>query len=196
MFYYIKGTVEQFGKDYIIVDNNGIGMKVNVSASTLSRAPRSGQHIKLYTYFQVREDGVALYGFLSNEELDMFELLISVSGIGPKAGLAVLSIMSPAKLGLSIIGGDIKALTAVPGIGSKTAHRIILELKDKIDKDGIIELDTGTNEDSNDKIKEAVNALMALGYSTNEASSAVSKLDAEGKDTEMLIKLALKNLMK
>lgn len=196
MFYYIKGTLEECEKDFIIVDNNGFGMKIFVSASTLDGVPGIGRPVKLYTYFHVREDIMALYGFLSREELNMFELLISVSGVGPRAGLSILSLLSPAKLGLSIIGGDIKSLTAVPGIGTKTAHRIILELKDKIDKDGIMELDSMQIEDKDDHAREALHALMALGYSTNEANSAISKLDIEGNDTETVIKLALKKLMK
>jgi len=196
LFYYIKGTYEESGKDYIIVDNNGIGMKVYVSTSTISRVPAGGKQIKLYTYFHVREDIMALYGFMTKEELDMFELLISVSGVGPKAGLAILSTLSPAKLGLSIIGEDIKALTAVSGIGSKTAHRIILELKDKIDKDSVMEWGPDILEYGDGSVKEAINALVALGYSVSEASSAIRKVDTDDKNTEKILKAALKNLMK
>ena len=196
MFYYIKGTLEETGKDYIIIENNGIGFKVYVSSDTLGRLGSLKQSIKVYTYFHVREDAMTLYGFLTREELDMFELLISVSGVGPKAGLAVLSHLSPSKLGLSIIGGDIKSLTTVPGIGSKTAHRIILELKDKIDKDSLSDADYGFNDMPETSSKDAVNALVALGYSISEAGSAVAKVSGDMTGTEEIIKAALKILMK
>lgn len=196
MFYYIKGVLEETGKDYIVIDNNGIGFKIFVSSSTLSRMGGLKKPVKIYTYFHVREDLMDLYGFLTREELDMFELLISVSGVGPKAGLAILSALSPSKLGLSIIGGDIKSLTAVPGIGSKTAHRIILELKDKIDKDDVFELDDNMQNAVEGGSSEAVNALIALGYSTSEAGNAVRRVDGNITDTEGIIKAALKILMK
>lgn len=197
MIHYVKGVYEDSGKDYIIVDNNGLGLKIFVSPSTISRLDSIGRQIKLYTYFHVREDIMSLYGFITKEELDMFELLISVSGIGPKAGLSILSVLSPVKLGLSIMGGDINSLVAVPGVGSKTAKRIILELKDKIDKNDVMELVDDFTEPSADSAKEAVHALISLGYSSLEASSAISKLTSiEGKDTEEIIKAALKNLMK
>lgn len=196
MYKYIKGTVEEVGKDYIVVDNNGIGYKIFVSASTISRIGSSKQPQKVYTYYHVREDIAALYGFLDSDELDMFELLISVSGIGPKAGLAILSALTPSKLGLSIMGGDIKSLTAIPGIGSKTAHRIILELKDKINKEDVLDLGSGEIEDGGDSVKEAVNALVALGYSPAEASGAIRKVDPGNEGTESILKAALKILMK
>lgn len=197
MYHYIKGFCAGSGKDFIVLDNNGIGYKIFTSPSTISRIGSSSETVKLYTYFHVREDIMALYGFLSQEELDMFELLISVSGIGPKAGIAILSVLSPSKLGLCILGGDTKSLTAVPGIGSKTAHRIILELKDKIDKDDVISLDSDIILDVySDSTKEAVNALLALGYSINEANSAVKKVRTDSSNTEEIVKAALKNLMK
>lgn len=199
MIHYVKGILEEAGKDYIIVDNSGVGIKVFTSSSTLNRAPGAGQTVKLYTYFCVREDSLSLYGFLTREELDMFELLISVSGIGPKAGLAVLSVLSPSKLALSIIGGDSKALTSIPGIGSKTAGRIILELKDKIDKDGFMDMDMDEGlpvEHEHNSEQEAVNALIALGYTGAEAVSAIRNVNIKSNDTETIIKAALKNLMR
>lgn len=196
MFSYIKGIIENSGKDFIIVDNNGIGYKIYVPSSTLSKINVKNDQVKIYTYYHVREDIAALYGFLTKEELDMFELLISVSGIGPKAGLAVLSVLSPSQISLSIISGDIKTLTTVPGIGSKTAHRLLLELKDKINTEDVIESGAGVQPDGDDTAKEAVSALMALGYSAVEAGSAVRKVDMEGSDTEKVIKDALKILMK
>ena len=196
MFYYIKGIYIESGKDFIIVDNNSIGYIVFVSPATISRAPNIGQPIKLYTHYHVREDIIALYGFLTKEELNMFELLISVSGVGPKAGLSVLSVLSPSRLGLSIIGADIKALTTVPGIGNKMAHRIILELKDKIDNDTALGNDMQNIEFKGDITGEAVNALITLGYNINEANTTVRKIDVNGKNIEKIIKEALKILMK
>lgn len=196
LIHYVKGTYQESGKDYIIVDNNGMGIKIFVPTTTLGKSWEIGQTIKFYTYFHIREDIMALYGFLSKEELDMFELLISVSGVGPKAGLAVLSTLSPAKLGFAILGADIKSLKSVPGIGEKTARRILLELKDKIDKDGIYEIENDIIEVDNNAAGEAVRALMALGYNTNEANSAVRTIDVNSKDTEEIIKAALKKLMR
>lgn len=198
MLYYIKGTLEETGKDFIVVDNNGMAVKVYVPSSALMKMPGLGQPIKVYTHLHVREDALTLYGFLTKEEMDMFELLISVSGVGPKAALSVLSVMTPTKLGLSILGGDTKALTGVPGIGAKTAHRIILELKDKIDKDSFIDTDFDIEpvRIEDDSAKEAVNALLVLGYSLSEANSAVRKLETKGRSTEEIIKAALKDLMR
>lgn len=196
MLYYIKGTLEESGKDFIVIDNNGMAVKVFVPSSALLKMPGFGQPIKVYTHLHVREDALTLYGFLTKEEMDTFELLISVSGVGPKVALSVLSVLTPTKFGLSILGGDTKVLTSVPGIGAKTAHRIILELKDKIDKDSFIDLDIEPVKIEDDNAKEAVNALVVLGYSLSEANSAVRKLETKGRDTEEIIKAALKDLMR
>lgn len=160
----------------------------------MARMGNVGDEVQIFTYFHVREDTMALYGFLSRDELDMFELLISVSGIGPKVGLAILSALSPAKLALAILGGDVKSLKSVPGIGGKTANRIVLELKDKIDDDAAIDLEGEPS--VKDSGKEAVNALISLGYSIGEASNAVRSVDPGIGGTEEIIKAALKNLMK
>jgi Holliday junction DNA helicase RuvA len=196
LFYFIKGLIEEAGKDYIIIDNNDIGYKISVSSATLNKLGNNKGTVKIYTYFHVREDAVSLYGFSSKDELDMFVLLISVSGVGPKVALAMLSALSPHKLGLSIFGGDVKSLTSIAGVGNKTANRIILELKDKIDSDEIMKITTTSTDDINDSIKEAVNALMTLGYSNSEASLAVGKLNTDSIGTEEIIKAALKTLMK
>lgn len=196
MYHYIKGSYVESGRDYVIIDNCGIGYKIYVAPSTISRLGSTGCMVKIYTYFHVREDAIVLYGFLSDDELVMFELLISVSGVGPKAGLAILSSISPSRLKLAIIGGDTKQLMSAPGVGSKTAHRIILELKDKIDKDDIFDDDVETVESTGGTAQESINALIALGYSPVEASAAVRGIDTAGKDTEAIIKAALKNLMK
>lgn len=196
MFYFIKGTLEGAGKDFAVIDNNGIGYRIYVNPATMSRINNLKDKVMLYTYFHVREDIAALYGFVTKEELDMFELLISVSGIGPKAGLAILSTLTPSKIGLAIMGGDTKILSSAPGIGVKTAHRIILELKDKIDNNEVLELAYDKEKDTGGSIQEAINALISLGYSASEASSAIRRMDTSGKDTEEIIKEALKILLK
>jgi len=163
MFAYIKGTLEYKCSDYLIVEANGIGYKIFTSISTIETAGRVGEQVKIYTYLHVREDIINLYGFLTQEELGMFELLISVSGIGPKAAISVLSSISPSKFGLAVITDDIKTLTKAPGIGNKTAQRIILELKDKIKNEQLSLPDGITGgenvpEKSNSIISEAVSA--------------------------------------
>lgn len=184
------------GKDYVIIDNNGIGIKIFVPTSVISKMPNKGSLVKLFTYFHVREDIMSLYGFLTEDELNIFELLTQVSGVGPKAGLAALSTLPPSKLGLAILGSDTKTLTTIPGIGNKTAHRIILELKDKINKDDIIGIDVDIRVADNSILQEAIGGLVSLGYTEGEARTAVMKLKTEGKNTEDLIKQALKNLIK
>jgi Holliday junction DNA helicase RuvA len=184
------------GKGYVIIDNNGIGIKVFVPTPVISKMPSKGGMVKLFTYFHVREDIMSLYGFLTEDELSIFELLTQVSGVGPKAGLAALSTLPPSKLGLAILESDTKALTTIPGIGNKTAHRIILELKDKINKDDIIGDDMGIQMTNGDVIQEAIGGLVSLGYTEGEARGAVMKLKTEGMNTEDLIKQALKNLIK
>ncbi|HBM81274.1 MAG: Holliday junction branch migration protein RuvA [Clostridiales bacterium] len=196
MIDYIKGTFEDSGKDYIVIDNNGIGYKIFVSSSTIAKINQLNASIKIYTYFHVREDAVVLFGFLTKDELDMFELLISVTGVGPKAALSILSVLAPSKLALAIAGNDIKSLTSVPGVGSKTANRIILELKDKIDIDSMVTKDADIAVSEDDALSEAVGALVALGYNIAEANASVANVDRQGKDAESIVKAALKNLMK
>mgnify|MGYP000930042197 FL=1 len=196
MIDYIKGTFEDSGKDYIVIDNNGIGYKIFVSSSTIAKINQLNASIKIYTYFHVREDAVVLFGFLTKDELDMFELLISVTGVGPKAALSILSVLAPSKLALAIAGNDIKSLTSVPGVGSKTANRIILELKDKIDIDSMVTKDADIAVSKDDALSEAVGALVALGYNIAEANASVANVDRQGKDAESIVKAALKNLMK
>ena len=201
MFAYIKGTLEYKCSDYLIVEANGIGYKIFTSISTIETAGRVGEQVKIYTYLHVREDIINLYGFLTQEELGMFELLISVSGIGPKAAISVLSSISPSKFGLAVITDDIKTLTKAPGIGNKTAQRIILELKDKIKNEQLSLPDGITGgenvpEKSNSIISEAVSALMVLGYSGAEASRAVSAVYSDNMDLETIVKQSLKKMIK
>lgn len=194
MFSYIKGTLEYIGKDYAVVDVNGVGYKINTAVSTLGESKMKEQ-IKMYTYLHVREDVMMLYGFPNVQELEMFELLISVSGVGPKAAVSIISNVSPSKFALCLVTNDVKSLTAAQGVGSKVAQRIILELKDKIKSEQLINETQEVIVPVNNITTEAINALMALGYSYLEASKAVKSIEQTG-DIELIIKAALKNLVR
>ena len=193
MFSYIKGTLEYIGKDFVVVDVNGVGYKISTAIPTITGINLKEQ-VKMYTYLYVREDIMSLYGFMKPEELDMFELLISVSGVGPKAAISMLCSVSPSKFALSLVTNDIKTLTTAQGIGSKMAQRIILELKDKIKSEQLVDENVEVVLSDN-KLSEAINALIALGYSYNEASKAVKAID-QGYDVENIIKMALKSLVR
>lgn len=200
MFEYIKGRYKGINKDYIIVENNGIGYKVFTSGATMSAMPKIDEEVKLYLEQIVRQDFMGLYGFDTKEELEMFKLLISINGVGSKAALSLLSISRINNLRYAIMMGDDKHLCKAPGIGKKTAGRIILELKDKIKKEEI----SGNNESSSDfmdiasnsaiNIAESLSALLALGYSEKEAEAALSKVD-KTESIENIIKNCLKVLM-
>lgn len=193
MYYYIEGTVAHKGIDFIVVDAGGVGYKINTTDSAVSKVS-AGEKKKIYTYLNVREDALDLYGFLTEEELNLFKLLISVSGIGPKVGLGILSSIMPSEFALAVVTGNIKAITKAPGVGPKVAQRIILELKDKMKKAEISEIpqDYGAFTDSSD---EAVSALMVLGYTQGEAKSVLSKVE-DGLSVEDTVKRALKLLMR
>ena len=139
MYSYIKGTLEEISEDQIVVENHGIGYNIRISARMLDVLPTRGEEIKIYTYLYVKEDAFSLFGFPSRDELEMFKLLINVSGIGPKGGLAVLSVLSANDLRYAIVAEDVKTISKAPGVGSKTAKRLIIELKDKIDLEEVIE---------------------------------------------------------
>ncbi|MDD3767128.1 MAG: Holliday junction branch migration protein RuvA [Eubacteriales bacterium] len=195
MFDYIKGTLIGSFDTYAVVDVGGMGYRITTSAKSLQKAGNPGDVITFYTYLHVREDIFELYGFTTLQERSIFELLITVSGVGPKAAISILSALSSKELVLAIATGDSKAITVAPGIGPKTAQRIILELKDKISK-----MDIGKDagfEDIPQKPfqNDAVEALVALGYSPSQAARAVSSVK-EGLALEQTIKEALKNLMK
>lgn len=199
MYYYIKGKLAVKGENFIVVDVSGVGYKIYTSLNDIEKSGPIGTEIVMYTYLNVREDAMELYGFITEEEKNMFLMLISVSGVGPKAGLAVLSVATPAKLAVAIMTGDIKTITRAQGVGPKAAQRIILDLKDKINAEDIgIDGDEGVTETVNtvfvDSRAEAMSALAALGYSAQEAKNVVSKLDAS-LSTEELIKKALTQLM-
>ncbi|EQH79457.1 holliday junction DNA helicase RuvA [Clostridioides difficile DA00310] len=195
MYSYIKGTVEEIYIDSIVVENNGIGYKINVSSNTIMNL-QVGKATKIYTKLIVREDDMSLCGFVSREELKMFELLTSVSKIGPKVALSILSFASPAQLGAYILSEDIGKLSKAPGVGKKTAERIVLELKDKVDKNNIeFEPTLLSQKPTLISQDESVDALVALGYTLSESKEAVQKCKKDGMNTEAIIKKALTYIM-
>ena len=200
MFYYLNGTVAHLGPYLAVIDCGGVGYACRTTNNTQARL-KLGEKAKLFTYLNVREDAMELYGFASQEELNLFELLLSVSGVGPKAALSILSANSPANLALSIITGDEKALTCAPGIGKKIAQRVILELKDKLAKGQTISGGeayggTGVTVIPENKLSEASAALAVLGYSQGEIGAALKGIDMDNLTLEQIIKEALKKMMK
>jgi holliday junction DNA helicase RuvA len=198
VFAYLKGIVTCKSSDSLVIEANGIGYKINTAWSTLERIGSLGEEAIVHTYLHVREDIMALYGFLTTEELGVFNMLLSVSGIGPKVAISILSTISASKFGLAVITEDAKSLSKAPGVGNKMAQRIILELKDKVKKEQI-DLATNTNCDltvtgCGSIINEAVSALMVLGYSSTEANKAVAEIHKENMDLEDIIKKSLKYL--
>ena len=194
MYYYIKGKLVLRQESFVVLDCGGVGYKLYTSETT-KNALKEGTDATLYTYLHVREDVFDLYGFFSHDELNMFLQLLSVSGVGPKAALAILSVMTPNTVALAVITNDAKALTKAAGVGAKMAQRIILELKDKLKKAEILPENIAEEVSINDTQSEAVSALMVLGYSQSDAKSAVAKTDAS-LPTEEIVKLALKKLMR
>lgn len=201
MFYYVKGPVVHMAPYLAVVDCGGVGYACRTTNNTLARL-RKGETATLYTHLNVREDAMELYGFVSENELSCFQLLISVSGVGPKAALSILSSTSPEGLATSIITGDEKALTVAPGIGKKIAQRIILELKDKLAKGqlstpgGESYGGTGVTVIPQNKASEAAAALAVLGYSQAEAAAALKNIDMEALALDEIIKQALKKMVK
>lgn len=201
MFYYLNGTVAHIAPHLAVIDCGGVGYACHTTNVTLG-ALTVGKPGKLYTYLNVREDAMELYGFATEEELNCFKMLIGISGVGPKAALSILSATSPDKLALAIITGDEKALTVAPGIGKKIAQRIILELKDKLSK-GQLETMAGENYGGTgvtlipeNKVSEASAALAVLGYSQSEIGVALKGIDLDTLTLEQIIKEALKKMMK
>ena len=207
MLAYIKGTLEMKMTEYVVIDVGGLGYKVFMSSIGMEKLGEIGSQVKVYTYYRVREDDISIFGFNSNEELKMFELLLSVSGVGAKTALAMLAVCTPSEFVLAIISEDIKLLTSIPGIGPKSAKRIILELKDKMKKEQQIQelaesaksnneiKETKTKmqqliEDDN-KIQEAIAALQVLGYNKKDIEKAFMKIDKTDLSTEDLIKKGL-----
>lgn len=198
MFYSLTGELVFSDSTSAAVNCNGIAFLCKVSMNTLKKLGPEGSKVTLYTYLSVRQDGMDLYGFYDREEKDFFIMLTSVSGVGPKAAMSILSQLEPSSLALSIASGDYKALTRAQGVGPKVAQRVVLELKDKVAKglegtDQTGALSAGTSSVSGTSVSEAISALVMLGYSQAEASRAVAKVDPTLK-TEQILKLALKNL--
>ena len=200
MYAYIKGELAEINTDHIVVEAGGIGYQVFISLQTFDYLPSVGEDLKIYTYLYLREDAMILYGFLTKDDLELFKLLISVSGIGPKGGLAILSTLEADDLRFAIISGDAKAISKAPGVGGKTAQRVILELKDKLSLEDAFEAKTEHVQKNaaaaGGSVKnDAGMALTALGYSSTESLKAVSAVEiTEDMDVEEVLKAALKHL--
>ena len=200
MYAYIKGILTDMSEDTVVVEAGGIGYNIHTTGQTFDYLPSVGEEVKLYTYLNVREDAMVLYGFLTKDDLRVFKLLLGVSGIGPKGALAILSVMTTDDLRFAVLGEDAKAIARAPGVGAKTAQRLILELKDKFSLEDAFEQKLAhTNEATAEGMKgvknEAVAALVALGYSSSEALQAIGKVEiTEGADVEDVLKAALKNM--
>ena len=201
MISYIRGELCDIEEQKAIVDVNGVGYGIYMPQQALSLLPPMGQQVKIHTYLNIREDAMQLFGFLTKEDLNVFRLLIGVNGIGPKAGLNILSCLSPDELRFAVLSGDAKAISATPGIGKKTAEKLILELKDKLsfeelEEDGVGAEIFDTSADSSDSVMITIEGLVSLGYSKSEAAIAVNKVeDAKDLTPEELLKKALKNIM-
>ncbi len=196
MFAYIKGSLEQKSNNYVVIDVGGVGYKIFMATKAIETLGEIGQVVKVHTHYYVREDNISLYGFNTNEELRMFELLLQVSGIGAKSAIAMLSEISPSSFALAVISDDISQLVKIPGIGKKTAARIVLELKDKLKTEEAItkreEVKLSiTNEE---ETSEAIAALQVLGYTKREIEKALENVDTKNLQLEEIIKQGLKNL--
>lgn len=197
MLAYIKGSLEMKYKNYVVIDVGGLGYKVFMSENAINSLGEIGEVIKVHTYYRVREDDISIYGFKTQEELRMFELLISVSGVGAKSALVMLSCIEPSEFAIAVISNNVKLLTQVPGIGPKSAQRIILELKDKL-KAEQSELDEEKLETQklnsikvSENIQEATSGLMVLGYTRKDIEKAFKHLDVDSLSVEDLIKKGL-----
>lgn len=199
MYAYIRGELAEITPDHIVIEAAGIGYRIFIPQKSLADLPQIGGELKVYTYLQMKEDAMVLYGFLVREDLELFKLLIGVGGIGPKGGLAILSAMDANELRFAVISGDAKAISRAPGIGAKTAQRVILELKDKLSLDAFAQkgqdaADTFVPQGGQVK-SDAVMALTALGYSSAESLRAVSKVEiTEEMDVEDVLRSALKQM--
>lgn len=203
MISYLRGELAAVEEQKAVIDVGGVGYGVFMSQQTLSLLPPAGNEIKIYTYLNVKEDALQLFGFLTKDDLDIFRLVIGVSGIGPKGGLNILSCMSPDELRFAIMSGDAKAISSAPGIGKKTAEKLIVELRDKIQIEDVLEhaahgganMNADTAAEAEGSMQtEAVQALVALGYGSAESLRAVKKTSSECETVEDVLKEALKYL--
>lgn len=206
MITYIRGELAEVNEDGVVVEANGLGYEMKMPVSSLDELPRVGSNIKVYTYLHVREDVVALFGFLNKDDLNIFKLLITVNGIGPKGALGILSAISPDDLRFAVLSDDAKTIAKAPGIGSKTASKLIIELKDKLKLEDAFEqklmngLDKKEVQATGSRIvdirNEAIQALVVLGYSNTDAAKVVRKIDiTENMSSEDILKLSLKSLI-
>lgn len=199
MIHFVRGKLEETGTDYVVLDNHGIGYLIYTPVSVLDELPEIGDTVRMYTYMYVREDQMTLYGFLTRDDLQIFKMLIGVSGIGPKGALGVLSTISPNQFRIAVMSGDSKAISKAPGIGPKTAQKLIIELKDKMKLEDVFEEEekaSGSVSLDQNAQKEAMMALVSLGYSETEAFKALKKIDAApDMNSEDLLKLALKQML-
>lgn len=194
MIGFIRGTVEYMENNFVVIENNGVGYNINVSNNTLERLPKGGMPVTIYTYMNVTDDAISLFGFVSMEELKMFKLLKTVSGVGPRVALALLASLSPNELALAIASNDASAL-CVQGVGKKLSQRIALELKDKVDVEAALGTNAGfEGAEAAGEAAEALEALLSLGFSRSEAVKAVSGIETEGESAEAIVKAALKKL--
>lgn len=202
MIAFIKGILQEVREDKIVIENNGMGYNILVPGSIIEELPAPGSEIKIYTYMHVREDAMQLFGFRTYEEKEMFKMLITVNGVGPKGALAILTCMDVDSLKFAIISEDSKSIAKSQGIGAKTASKVVLELKDKCDIGDVLDRSLGNEkelvDDRNKAVgnaKDAIEALMALGYSSTEASSAVRKVSiSEDMTVDEILRLSLKNI--
>ncbi len=196
MYAHIEGIVSEKTADSIVLDANGVGYLLNVSGATLNAAPAVGERMKLYCVLSVREDALELFGFATREEKRMYERLRNVSGVGPRTALQILSVLSVRELSIALVTGDAAALTRVPGIGKKTAQRLVLELRDKVEDSELTGQGAAPapNAASDGPEAEAIAALISLGYSSAEAARAVSQVSGQASEPDKLIFLALRGL--
>lgn len=183
MLAYVSGTLMEKTMDGVVVDNHGMGYSIQLPASQISQLPPVGEELRVHVFLHVKEDGIFLYGFLDRDSLELFRLLITVSGVGPKGALGILSTLSPSGLRAAILTQDAKAISKAPGVGAKTAQRIIIDLKDKMSSEELLNLAVETTEPVNDQVsekrREAIEALVALGYSAKDAKDAVAQVEGD-----------------
>ena len=202
MISYIRGELITIEDEKVILDVNGVGFGIYMPIQSMSYLPPRGEEVRLHTYMNVREDAIQLYGFMTRDDLKVFKLVIGVSGIGPKGGLSILSQMTPDDLRFAVMANDSKTIAKAPGIGKKTAEKLIIELKDKLDIEDVLNkevenvVDVSVTHSSNEIQAEAIQALVALGYGSTEATKAVKKVVINADTTvEDLLKVALKNMI-
>ena len=203
MIAYLKGIIAEVTPTRLVLEVNHIGYEIFISAREASELPRRGEEVKIYTYFNVREDAMQLFGFQSEDDLEMYKLLLNVNGVGPKAALGILSVLTADDVRFAVLSDDVKTISKAPGIGKKTAQKMILELKDKLKLEDAFEMKLAHQQeeaaegaaDLRDSRQEAVEALVALGYSSADALRAVRKVpeDVPADDVEAILRAALKN---